>query len=54
MDWDEMLFAMLKGFKMGSSVNSNICQLLLNIQMELETNACDIWHKLNISDKPKH
>ena len=49
----EKLFAMSKRFKIGNSVNLNLCQLLLNIQMELETNPCDIWHQLNISDIPQ-
>ena len=53
MDWD-MLFAMLKRFKIGTSVNPNLCQLPLNIQMEFDINPFDIWNKLNISDKPKH
>ena len=50
----ENLFAMPKRFKIGNSVNPNLCQLLLNTQMEFETNPCDICQTLNVSDKPKH
>ena len=50
----ENLFSMPKRFKIGDSVNPNLCQLLLNTQMEFETNPCDICQTLDVSDKPKH